>query len=245
MFNRKKKENRVDGWVENEIRLALSEGSPKDAKEDKYIQMCYESAKKAYYALLGQGHSGMSISLTKFILNRLIDRKPLTAITAEDFNGLQPLHRFSKNTKIKELYQCLRKTSLFKQVMVDGSVRYTDNDRVETIDRNGATCFSGKVTEMIDELYPLELPYWPAKPYKVYTAEFTYDKDSKAVSIDPGFYNAMYISHLITPEGDKVLLDLWYFEEEVERDPSGMVKLKSKLKEALTACGLTTSLLEI
>lgn len=35
---------------------------------------------RAFESLLGDGHSGMSIGITKNILNRLIDGKPLTPI---------------------------------------------------------------------------------------------------------------------------------------------------------------------
>lgn len=45
-----------------------------------YIEMCYKSALKAFNELCDEGHSGMSIQITKSILCRLIDGKPLTEI---------------------------------------------------------------------------------------------------------------------------------------------------------------------
>ena len=63
-------------WAKHEIELAKQfERKDSDNNEDEfdYGCACYDSALKAYNALLEDGHSGMSISITKNILNRLID----------------------------------------------------------------------------------------------------------------------------------------------------------------------------
>lgn len=63
-------------WAKREVELACKRENP-DRKpgEWDYGCACYESALKALKSLLEDGHSGFSISLTKQILNRLIDRK--------------------------------------------------------------------------------------------------------------------------------------------------------------------------
>lgn len=230
-------------WADHEIELALKKELTGTQSENEYIKLCYESAKKAYLALRDQGHSGMSMSLTKFILNRLIDRKPLTAITEEDFKDLEPLdwqNWFLDKNGLSAVYQCPRYSSLFKHVCKDGSIKYMDNSRVETVDRNGAICLSGVVNKIVEGLYPLELPYYPGKPYTAYTAEFTYNPDDSSASIDPGIYNAIYISHLVTPEGKRVSLNIWYFEEETDQSKIDLIDLKAKLVKALTENGLPT-----
>ena len=238
----KKKDRPVScPWADNEIELALKKELTGRQPEDEYVKLCYESAKEAYLALRGQGHSGMSMSLTKFILNRLIDRKPLTAITGEDFNGVEPLDWqdwFLEKNNLSAVYQCPRYSSLFKQVKKDGSIRYLDNNRVETVDRNGAICLSGVVADIVEGLYPLELPYFPGNPYKVYTAEFTYDSENDKVLIEPGIYNAMYISHLITPKGERVTLDTWHFEENLAFTSVAIERIKKELVKSLTENGL-------
>lgn len=70
-------------WAENEVKLACERerkvsGTPEG--EWDYGCACYESALKAFKSLVKDGHSGMSIGFTKHILNRLIDRKPLSPI---------------------------------------------------------------------------------------------------------------------------------------------------------------------
>ena len=70
-------------WAENEIRIALARENENDSFYE-YIKACHESALKAYESLLEDGHSGMSISITKNVLNRLIEHKPLTPIEDTD-----------------------------------------------------------------------------------------------------------------------------------------------------------------
>lgn len=63
-------------WAKIEIALALNAND----EDHEYMADCYKSALKAFKALLNDGHSGCSISITKNILNRLIERKPLSPI---------------------------------------------------------------------------------------------------------------------------------------------------------------------
>lgn len=63
-------------WAKNEIAIASKrERGNKPENEWDYSCACYDSALNAFESLLGDGHSGMSISFTKNILNRLIDKK--------------------------------------------------------------------------------------------------------------------------------------------------------------------------
>ena len=68
-------------WAENEVRIACERENP-DRKEGEfdYGCACYESALKAFKCLMEDGHSGMSINITRQILNRLLLHQPLTPI---------------------------------------------------------------------------------------------------------------------------------------------------------------------
>ena len=103
-------------WAKNEIEIACKrERSLNDNPNEEwnYGVACYESAYKAFLSLMEDGHSGCSIGITKNILNRLIDCKPLTPI--EDTSDI-----WVECTKGHEsdyiLYQCKRMSSLFKTV---------------------------------------------------------------------------------------------------------------------------------
>ena len=69
-------------------------------------------------------------------------------------------------------------TALFKYVYPDGTVKYSDLDRSYCIDiNNGSTYGIGLVRDIVDELYPITLPYFPAdNAIKVYREGFLVDE---------------------------------------------------------------------
>lgn len=68
-------------WAKREVEIASKrERGDKPESEWDYGCACYDSALKAFESLCGDGHSGFSIGITKGILNRLIEGKPLTPI---------------------------------------------------------------------------------------------------------------------------------------------------------------------
>ena len=105
------------------------------------------------------GHSGFSISLTKQILDRLIDRKPLTPIEDTD-DVWNDISEYDPKNPVKK-YQCSRMYSLFKDVYPDGTVKYSDVDRVicYDVDSPKATYHNGFINTLIDEMYPIKMPY--------------------------------------------------------------------------------------
>ena len=241
-FFKKRPKNR---WVENEIKLALEAERSSDPSGIKYSESIYRSVRKAYYPLLAEGPSELSLSITLNILNKLAKGMPLTPITEKDFEGIKPLDWqkwFLDKKGLKEIYQCPRYSALFKHVGNDGKISYSDNNRVLTVDRNGFTCYGGRASELINSMYPIVLPYKPGKSYKVYTAEFTYDSSSGEVTIEPGIYNAIYTGYVTTPEGGTITIDEFYFEGDGCKFKD-FGNLKLKLKEALEEHGLSSKVI--
>ena len=121
-------------WAAREV--ALASQKERESAEDKddwdYGVACYESALRAYRSLERDGHSGMSIQITKSILNRLIDGKCLTPI--EDDPDIWTKVEFGENDPIQH-FQCKRMSSLFKDVTEDGTVTYSDVNRVQLINK--------------------------------------------------------------------------------------------------------------
>ena len=80
-----REKSNMERWAENEVAIACRREKPdrKDGEWD-YGCACYESALKAFGSLCEDGHSGFSIGLTKAILNRLINNKPLLPIEDTD-----------------------------------------------------------------------------------------------------------------------------------------------------------------
>ena len=75
--------------------------------------MCLKSALQVFNSLADDGHSGMSIQITKAMLNSLIDGKPL--VTIEESDAGWRLIR-TDDTGVSH-YQSIRMSSLFKQLI--------------------------------------------------------------------------------------------------------------------------------
>lgn len=222
-FLKPREKSEVEKWAEEEIRLAC------DIK-DEYARACYDSAIRAYKSLMKDGHSGASIHVTHGILNRLIDMKPLTAIedVPEVWNDIS---MWKSDERIVEQYQCKRMSSLFKDVYDDGTVKFTDVNRVSCIDIDCPIiswhCRLGD--NILDELFPIEMPYYPAtSPYKLYKEDFLVDPEN-------GDYDTQGFFYLITPDGDRVEVNKFYKAQDDEWVEIGVEeyndrKMKSELR---------------
>lgn len=184
-------------WAENEIRIALARENENDDFYE-YIKACHESALKAYKSLCDDGHSGMSISVTRNILDRLVKHQPLTPI--EDTEDVwTECFGMREDDRIR-VYQCKRMTCFWKDVYPDGTIRYRDNDRAYGVDMNNPACtyHSRLTTRIVDEMFPIDMPYCsPNRPFKVYTEDFLFDARN-------GDFDTVHIHYIRTPEGDKV-----------------------------------------
>ena len=201
-------------WAEREVQIACKRENP-DRKEGEwdYGCACYESALKAFNSLMEDGHSGASIGFTKQILNCLIDGKPLTPI--EDTEDVW--NECARDNRGYITYQCKRMSSLFKYVYPDGSVKYSDIDRVIGIDiDNDSTWSNSFIRDMIDEMYPITMPYSGGDPYKVYIQDCLYDPKN-------GDYDTRAILHIKTPN-NKIIRVNRYFKE----SDSGFIEIDWK-----------------
>lgn len=191
-------------WAQNEIRLA------KDASdEDKYFSLCCDSAIKAFQSLMDDGHSGCSISITMAILNRLASNKSLTPITEND--------TFSKACGCPYDgavdYQCDRMSSLFKTVQSDGTIKYTDIDRITVYDVSSVNpnigFHNGFVSRIMHEMFPITLPYTSDK-LKVYVAECLTDQKN-------GDFDTIAILKVVKSDGTEIQINR-YFKEAKEAE---------------------------
>lgn len=202
LFKKKEKSN-MEIWAENEIKIACERENPNRNKgEWDYGCACYKGAFETFKTLLGQGHSGYSIGITKHILNRLIDGKPLTPIEdiPESWNecGL-------KDKEGTQIYQCKRMSSLFKNIYPDGRVEYTDIDRVICQDIHAGFEYRNKhLRELVLKMYPIEFPYMPTdKPFRIYTEDFMAHEKN-------GDFDTVRALYLIKPNGELVEVNRYF-----------------------------------
>ena len=208
LFKKKEKSNfesyksSMEIWAENEIKIACERENPNRNKDEwDYGCACYEGAFEAFKTLLGQGHSGYSIGITKYILNRLIDGKPLTPI--EDIPESWDICGLYKDGR--EMYQCKRMRSLYKYIYPDGIVEYMDADRVVCQDIHGGVKYSDKhLRELVLKMYPIDFPYMPTdNPFRIYTEDFlAYDKN--------GDFDTVGALYLIKPNGERVEVNRYF-----------------------------------
>lgn len=173
-------------WAKNEVELACKKENPDwDGESFDYGCSCYKSALKAYESLMDDEHSGMSWSITRSILIRLMNGQNLTPI--EDTEDVWSLCSDFGTTI---MYQCKRLSSLFKDIHNDGTTTYSDTNRAYGILDDADFTFSGnRVSKAVDSLFPIKMPYYPAtNKYKVM---FHSDDDD-------------YPYAIITPDGDTV-----------------------------------------
>lgn len=188
-------------WAEREIRIACEkERGNKPEDEWDYGVACYESAFKAFQSLMEDDHSGFSLGLTQNILNRLIDGKPLTPI--ED---VPEVWQEIKACRAVASYQCKRMLSLFKDVYPDGTVKYSDTQRIVGIEVNdNIGYYSGFICDIVDGLFPITMPYSPTtQPYKVYTETFLVDQKN-------GDFDTRAVLYIIQPDGQKTEVNRFF-----------------------------------
>ena len=194
----------MTSWAEHEIELAIDHECRgcENEYEAGYGIACYESALKAYNSLMEDGHSGLSIGITKSILNNLIDGRPLTPI--EDSNDIW---RFAWESKGVKVYQCTRMSSLFKYVHLDNTVTYSSSNSCYCVDiHNPNNQYSnGFIRSIIEEMFPITMPYRPSKPIKVVCEDLLTDEKN-------GDFDTMVIHYIINPDDTRI--DIYrYFKE--------------------------------
>ncbi|MBR4397071.1 MAG: hypothetical protein IKS93_04380 [Methanobrevibacter sp.] len=219
-------------WAKNEVKLACKKENPDwDGESFDYGCSCYQSALKAYKSVCEDGHSGFSFSITRNILIRLLNELPLTPITdTEDIWNTDVLDKHEDYTS----YQCKRKFSLFKIVYKDGNVKYHDVNRAYCIDIKTGDTYNGWVCNVIDEMFPITMPYNPpTNKYKIYTEEFI----AEGYTGDQTDFNTRAVLYCLTPEGEKVEINRYYADDkdtpkmkEISREEYEQRKAKRKEK---------------
>lgn len=198
-------------WAKREVEIACKrERGDKNESEWDYMCTCYESALKAFESLMEDEHSGCGLGITKQILIRLIEEKPLTPI--DDTDDIW-------NKISSEEYQCTRMISLFKKVHSDGTVSYSDSNRIVCVDADNPKVpyHNGFVAKLINKMYPITMPYAPEnKPIKVHCRELLTNRKN-------GDFDTMAILYAELPNGGTVTIERYFKEsvggwEEISKD---------------------------
>lgn len=191
-------------WAKKEVEIACKKENP-ERKEGQfdYGCACYESALKAFKSLTEDGHSGMSIGITKNILNRMIDDLPLTPI--EDTDDIWN-YSYDLEKEDGKVYQCKRMYSLFKTIYSDGRIEYDDTNRIVCYDISTDMAYSFGFVKKIAEEYigKITMPYEPStESIYVYTKDYLYNPKN-------GDFDTIVIYDLKMPDGHGVYINRYF-----------------------------------
>lgn len=195
--------------VNKHVEEIKAEGrEPQEIDYFDYTGECYKSALKAFKSVCDDGHSGLSHAITSKILKRMLDGLPLEKIQETDF--IENEFSWTDNDGSKHI-MCAKMFSLWKYIHPDGKITYTDQDRVVGINADKGYPFgAGFVTDIVDELYPITMPYYPdGKQYKVYVRDFL-------VYPENGDYDTRAILYIETPDKEKIEINKFYHEKNRE-----------------------------
>lgn len=206
------------------VRKAKEKAGPKEDGNEiliDYACACVDSAAKAYKAMLRVEYPVSD--RTKELLARLIEGKPLSPITDDDFKAIpedalgewEAEPNVLEDKHLKSSMQCPRMFSLFREVDLDGNVTYSDVNRAVYVDQRGNTWNNGETTRLVDRMFPIAMPYYPAgKPYLIYGRVYYMEGDVDKSDEHRGTVNVMYYDYLITPDGERVELNIKIDERE-------------------------------
>ena len=194
-------------WAEHEVKIVL-DNLKKDQSEDyRYTEAVLNAALEVYNVLMEQDHSGMSYNCTCKILKDLLDRKPLTPITGRDDEWG------------------------YTETRPDGTIKYSDVDRVRSaeVGTHDYCWSSGTSTRVVDELFPITLPYYPEGTFLVDSV--TINSLGEDILFNCGDYNGVFIYSLRTPDGKRYEVNRLFLEDENGRMHE--VKLEDANKELI------------
>lgn len=198
-------------------------------KEDQeYIRRCCESALGAYKCLIDCGHSGVSSSIARSILNDLVNEVPLTPL--ED---IPDEWVFAGASEEEDSYWHRKRPSLFKHVnRRTKSARFIDTNRVMCQDygrvllgeEDAPKCYNGFVSKLVHEIRPIRFPYMPTKaPYIALVEELLTDPKH-------GDFDSLALRAILTPRGRLVMVDKFFKEDDCSWTRIGLDEWNERAK---------------
>ena len=141
---------------------------------------------------------------TKRLLIDLLEDKPLTEITDEDFfiDDVPYDREWLMSQGLRSRIECPRYYPLTRCETLEGKVYYTDVERYEcfyTGCPEDKFKFSFLMGETLDRLFPIKMPYFP--PEKPYRLEISEAKSKEPIRPDIGF-DLVALWNIHTPEGE-------------------------------------------
>lgn len=217
MKTTKLKNEDLKKWARREIDIFISDDKNEQKQTgemDKTIADHCECAYEAFCTLLDNIGDLKNPGVAKGILDCLLREEPLSPIedNEEDWTLVQGLYYYEKGTQHQaqpfSIYQCNRRPSLFKKVLNDGHTIFTDASRSVCIDVNTGIEYTGGPGQMVlDELFPITMPYSPIGKIKIFTDSFKCYEDTKG---EYDTFGVLYFKNI----NDRLINVNKYFKED-------------------------------
>lgn len=196
----------LTSWARREVELVCNKES---GPFSDYYKACCESALKAYESLIQDNHSGMSWSITRSILMQLMEDKPLSPVTEEDFSVIPTIQddpAWLASQGLVDIIPCSRMRGLYKYIYKDGTILYKDINRVSVRDISTDTYWtSGFMSNLVSEMYPITMPYIGEK----YIANV---EENRSISCKDD-YDGIAFKTLTHPDGSIETIDRFFIED--------------------------------
>ena len=180
------KTTKMKEWARREVDLAKTWLNDEDPEAKETMSEEYEAAYRSYCNFLDELEKLEDTKIIKTAFAQLLHEENLSPIVdSEDDWTLVEDPAPGKDNPGWIIYQCKRRSSLFKKVAYDrksgevDEITFRDFDRAVCIDINKPDCMytGGMGPLLLDEIMPITLPYSPCGKTRIFTEDFKYHEE--------------------------------------------------------------------
>lgn len=139
----------------------------------------------------------------------MVNGRPFSEITEQD--EWETPHKYSESYNFS-ISSCKRYNAVYKRIYDDGHIVYSDVNRVCAFDVDfpDSPSWTGTVTNLFDQLYPITLPYFPAdNKYRMAVKEYDDEEDIVRILKEHDIEHSsekliIYFDHFINPIGNRI-----------------------------------------
>ena len=182
------KTTKMKEWARREVDLAKTWLNDGDSEAKEIMSEEYEAAYRSYCNFLDEYEKLKDARIIKTVFTQLLHEENLSPIVdSEDdwtlVEGFDPA--VGNDNPGWSIYQCKRRNSMFKKAAYDrktgevNEITFKDIDRAVCIDINKSDFMytRGVGPVVLDEKFPITLPYSPCGKIRIFTEDFKYHEE--------------------------------------------------------------------
>lgn len=240
------KTTKMKEWARREVDLAKAWNSwlgDEDRKTKEAMSKEYEAAYRSYCNFLDEYEKLENTKIIKTVFTQLLHGENLSPIVdSEDdwilVEGFDPAE--GGDNPGWSIYQCKRRSSLFKKVTYDrktgevDKITFRDIDRAVCIDINNPDyMYTGGMGPLVlDEMMPITLPYSPCGKTRIFTEDFKYHEEQE------GDMDTIGVLYFRMPDGTMTEVKRYFKEDHeskqmVEITQSEYISRKKRVEERM------------